>query len=338
MMTAEEFREAFQVEIGDLMARATRPYSVTSEEMALALYGSAKKYLPSSIACPGEKLSADAFTKSNASQENAQKRQAISELLASLSCDDLCLAVACAKGDDAAWEDFFRDYRGYLISIARAVTQDQGGAEQLADSTFAELYGLRESGGARVSKFSFYSGRGSLRGWLRAVVYQLSADIYRKNGRFVQTEDADDMERIPVAATPGNIGENEFVGQQYETAVCDSLKRAITQLEPRDRLIFAHYYYDEMTLKEIGKLFNVHEATVCRWLAKAQKRTRKLVEKSLSKDHNFNRRQVSEAIQIVAERADIPIGDYLIERVKSDRQVEEDAKRREGQALSLRLD
>ena len=36
------------------------------------------------------------------------------------------------------------------------------------------LYGLRESAGVRVSKFSFYSGRGSLRGWLRAVASAIS--------------------------------------------------------------------------------------------------------------------------------------------------------------------
>lgn len=336
-MTAEEFREAFGGEIGAVVARATRPYSVTSEEITLALYGSAKKYLASGADLYSETLSKTGDGDAGERWTGKAKAQ-VPEMLESLNADDLFLAVACAKGDESAWEDFFRDYRGYLVSIARTVTQDQGAAEQLADSTFAELYGLRESGGARVSKFSFYSGRGSLRGWLRAVVYQLSADLYRKTGRFVQTEEADDLERVPVPAAARDSGEVEFVGRQYEAAISESLKKAISQLDSRDRLLFAHYYYDEMTLREIGKLFGVHEATVCRWLAKAQKRTRKLVEKLLSTDHKFNRRQVSEALQVAADRADISIGDYLTERVASDRQVEEEAKSAEGQALSLRLD
>jgi len=58
-----------------------------------------------------------------------------------------------------------RDYRSYMVSVARTMTQDAGAAEQLADSTFAELYGLRESGGARSASFVLL-GRGSLRGWL----------------------------------------------------------------------------------------------------------------------------------------------------------------------------
>jgi RNA polymerase sigma-70 factor (ECF subfamily) len=327
MMTSEAFREMFEQEIDAVLARVTRRYSVSFDEMALALYGSSRKYISQVDRCAPDD-----------GQDLSDAKSGVAELLASVNSDDLCLAIACAKGDEPAWEDFFRNYRGYLISIARAVTQDQGGAEQLADSTFAELYGLRESGGARVSKFSFYSGRGSLRGWLRAVVHQLSADIYRKTGRFVQTEEADDLERIPMIPSSTASSEMEFVGQQYETAVSDALRRAIEQLEARERLLLAHYYYDEMTLKEISKLFGVHEATVCRWLSKAQKRTRKLVEKSLLKDHRFNRRQVADAIQLVAERADISISEYLMERVTSDRLAEEEAKSREGSALSLRLD
>ncbi|HEY6333016.1 MAG TPA: sigma-70 family RNA polymerase sigma factor [Blastocatellia bacterium] len=377
MMTAEEFREEFREQINGVLSRATRRYGVTFDEIASALYRTAKKHLKNNddsgadelaaTSCPGEVVGASRSTKASVSRlkpvrvspagipvefngkapgrtaplaiplKDSEAAAAVSEILATLNSDDLCLAVACAKGDEVAWEDFFRDYRSYLTSIARGVTQDQGAAEQLADSTFAELYGLPKSGGARVSKFSFYSGRGSLKGWLRAVVYQLSADIYRKTGRFVQTEDAGDLERLPVARGPES-GELGFAGEQYESAVSDSLRRALAQLEVRERLLFAHYYYDEMTLREIGKLFGVHEATVCRWLAKAQKRTRKLVEKSLSHDHHLSRRQVSDAIQVAAERSDMAIRDYLIERVASDKKSEQDAKMVEGRAFSLRLD
>ncbi|HXG66554.1 MAG TPA: hypothetical protein VNO70_15750, partial [Blastocatellia bacterium] len=140
-MTAEDFQKSFGREIGDALRRMQRRYSVTDEEMGGAFYASARKYLADTLE----------QTSGNPGPTPAA-RQAVTEYLASLNCDDLCLAVACAKGDEAAWEDFYREYRSYLIGIARTMTQDAGAAEQLADSTFAELYGLRESGGARVSK------------------------------------------------------------------------------------------------------------------------------------------------------------------------------------------
>ena len=184
------------------------------------------------------------------------RRASVADYCESINASDLCLAVACAKGDDAAWEDFYRDYRSYLINIARTMTQDAGAAEHLADSTFAELYGLRESGGARVSKFSFYSGRGSLRGWLRAVVFQLSADHHRQTSRLVQTEEPEDMDRLIFADdNPGarHARELPFIRERYREAVADALRRAIGELEDRERLLLAYYYYDEMTLREIGR-------------------------------------------------------------------------------------
>ncbi|HKY04536.1 MAG TPA: sigma-70 family RNA polymerase sigma factor, partial [Blastocatellia bacterium] len=93
----------------------------------------------------------------------------------------------------------------------------------------------------------------------------------------------------------------------------DALGRAISELEGRERLLLAYYYYDELTLREIGRMFEVHEATISRWLTKVQKRLRKLVEKSLARDHGFNRREVSEAIELAAEKMDINVREYLYE-------------------------
>lgn len=303
-MIAEEFQKAFRKEIDEILSRIERRYSVSSDEMGAALYASTKKYmgdvLEQTTANPGP---------------TAEARRASADYFVSLNLDDLCLAVACAKGDEKAWEDFYREYRSYLINIARTMTQDAGAAEQLADSTFAELYGLRESAGSRVSKFSFYSGRGSLRGWLRAVVFQLSADSHRQTSRLVQTDEPEDLERLARAPEPNEQGSAElaYIRERYRSAVTNALGKALNEIEPRERLLLAYYYYDEMTLREISGMFDVHEATISRWLAKIQKRVRKLVEKSLARDHGFNRREVSEAIELAAEQMDINVREYLVE-------------------------
>ena len=327
-MTVEEFQSAFKDEIGQLLARIQRRYSVSEDEMAGSLHASAKKYLAKTL---------EETTGNPGPTEEA--RSQLVEFLSSVNCDDLCLAVACAKGDDAAWEDFFRDYRSYMVNIARTMTSDPSAAEHLADSTFAELYGLRESGGARVSKFSFYSGRGSLRGWLRAVVFQLSADLYRQTSRFVQPEETEDMDRMvrsvdAVERVPSS--EVSFIGERYRAAVSDAFGRAIAELEARERLLLAYYYYDEMTLREIGRLFDVHEATISRWLTKVQKRTRKLVEKSLARDHRFNRREINEAIELAAEQLDLNVREYLFESASSETERDRPARTPTGDAIAPR--
>ena len=314
-MTVEDFQKAFNKEIREVAVRIRQPYSVGESELAAALHSSAKKSLAAMIE----------QTEGNPGP-TAEARQAVADYFATLNCDDLCLAIACAKGDEAAWADFYRDYRSYLVNISRTMTQDPGAAEQLADSTFAELYGLRESAGVRVSKFSFYSGRGSLRGWLRAVVFQLSADHHRQTSRLVQTDEPEDMDRLASADAAERMvaPEVSFINDRYRQGVADALRRAIAELEARERLLLAYYYYEEMTLREIGQLFEVHEATISRWLTKVQKRLRKLVEKSLARDHGFNRREVSEAIALAAEEMNLSVREHLFD--SADRAEDEPAK------------
>ena len=311
-MTVDEFQQTFETELHELLTRIEQRYSVTDAEMTGVVHASAKKYLADEL-----------LQTSGNPGPGAEARKTAVDYLSSLNANDLCLAAACAKGDDRAWEDFFREYRGYLLSVARTMTQDAGAAEQLADSTFAELYGLRETAGARVSKFSFYSGRGSLRGWLRAVVFQLSADHHRQTSRLVQTEEPEEMDRLAHAAEKPPIKSTtdlDFVRDRYRDSVAQALRRAIADLESRERLLLAYYYYDEMTLRDIGLLFDVHEATISRWLTKVQKHVRKLVEKSLARDHSFNRREVAESIELAAEQLDLTVGEYLLESVSADRE------------------
>src|SRR2546423_2826794 len=124
--------------------------------------------------------------------------RAVNEFVDGLRADDLCLVVACERGDDAAWHDLMEQYRATVLSAARAHSASEDAAEELAQSVWAELYGLRaRADGRPAGKLAYYSGCGSLGGWLRAVVGQLAVDRHRKSARLVQTEEAADLDRPP---------------------------------------------------------------------------------------------------------------------------------------------
>jgi hypothetical protein len=77
--------------------------------------------------------------------------QKLEQYLGALHLNDLALACACAQGRPEAWEHFVATYRGYLRAAAGAVLRCSAtspAACELADSLFAELYGLREEKGA----------------------------------------------------------------------------------------------------------------------------------------------------------------------------------------------
>ncbi|HKP71771.1 MAG TPA: hypothetical protein VJT82_02470, partial [Pyrinomonadaceae bacterium] len=123
--------------------------------------------------------------------------QEIEEFIDALRADDLCLVVACERGDESAWTDLMEQFRATVLSAARGASHSEDAAEELAQSVWAELYGLRERADGRMAgKLAYYSGCGSLGGWLRAVVGQLAVDRHRKSARLVQTEEAADFDRL----------------------------------------------------------------------------------------------------------------------------------------------
>ena len=109
----------------------------------------------------------------------------------SLRLTELALAHSCALGREAAWQRFLHVYRASLTQAAIAITGSETIGRDLADSLYAELYGLRDRDGERRSPLASYSGRGSLLGWLRTTLAQRHIDYHRRTRREAPLDDVD---------------------------------------------------------------------------------------------------------------------------------------------------
>src|SRR5258705_399375 len=104
----------------------------------------------------------------------------LTQYLSALHLQDLALACACAEGHANAWDYFVSAFRPYLRSAAAAILRcppDSPAARELADSLFADLYGLSDA--PNRSLFRYFHGRSSLKTWLRAVLAQRHVDSIR---------------------------------------------------------------------------------------------------------------------------------------------------------------
>lgn len=203
---------------------------------------------------------------------------------------DLELARRCAAGEPAAWDHFVREYRPVLYRAADALDPN-GGAREIADSLYAELYGLRSSGSERRSLLLSFSGRSSLATWLRAVLCQRFVDGLRARRR---------LEPLPVEES-AEVGEPIDPNQgRYFELVRQALGRAIGQLDGKDRLRLSYYYVQELTLAEIGRLLEEHEATVSRQLTRTRRALRQAVEHELREEAGLTDAQIAECIASVA--------------------------------------
>lgn len=243
---------------------------------------------------------------------------AINEFLDALHADDLCLIIACESGDENAWNDLVEGYGATVRSAARAASSNEDAAEDLAQSIWAELHGLKVRGDGRAAgKLAYYSGVGSLGGWLRAVVGQLAIDQHRKQARLVQTETEPEMDRLSrdshqgeqvfvtgrTSLNPEESLTNELAGADIEKA----LAKAIAELAAEDRLLLKLYYFDGLRLREAGAVLGVHEATASRRLSRVHSEVRQRVAAILMNEFGWTKSETDSSLAQVTARLEVDL-------------------------------
>jgi RNA polymerase sigma-70 factor (ECF subfamily) len=218
----------------------------------------------------------------------------VERYLEKLHLEDLALATACASGVDAAWDHFVREHRPSLYRAAGAIDR-HGGGRELADSLYAELFGLRERDGARQSLFRYFHGRSSLGSWVRAVLAQRHVDALRASRRLDPLPDDDGPGALKAAPNASDAAVSA-----YHLAMHAALTLAIAALVPRDRLRLACYYAQNMKLAAIGRLLGEHEASVSRHLTRVRGEIRVAVETHLRAVAGYDEVTVADCFRTVA--------------------------------------
>ncbi|HEY6394320.1 MAG TPA: sigma-70 family RNA polymerase sigma factor [Candidatus Binataceae bacterium] len=226
-----------------------------------------------------EELLAEAIHRSAASANPGN----IESYLAGLHAEDLALATACrASGAcgcsetkiDAAWNHLVEHYRPILYASARAIVRDDLRARELADSLYADLYGLEVRAGKRRSLLDYFHGRSSLRTWLGAVLAQRHIDSIRAAAR---TESLD----LHPQANAATADPPDPERSRYVDALGQAVVSALADLPPDDRMRLGYYYRHGLSLKEIGRIMGEHESSVSRKLNRARESLRDRIERSL---------------------------------------------------------
>jgi RNA polymerase sigma-70 factor, ECF subfamily len=274
-----------------LLSRAGDHYSLAVEFVMPRIKASLEKYLLRDV-------------------PNATSQQ-IGDFIDQLQAPDLCLAIACERGHADAWTDLVARYSTTVRSAARNAAGNEDAAEDLAQSIWAELHGLRiREDGRPASKLAYYSGRGSFAGWLRAVVAQLAVDQHRKQSRLVQTEDDSDFDRLTTGApdnqqVAGMISasanpEDALAHKRERIEMEAALSQAIKEMSDEDRLLVKLYYFDDLRLREAGAVLGVHEATASRRITRISGELRRRVEQILIQANGWSSAETQTAFAQVA--------------------------------------
>lgn len=141
-------------------------------------------------------------------------------------------------------------------------------------------------------KLATFDGRGSLRGWLKAVAARLEVDL-RRGTREDSTEDGL-LERL---LPPSSGLESELVTTEARTLLRGAMQAALERLPVRDRLWVQLHYLDGMTLSAIAELHGVAPSTVMRALRGAVEELKALVRSHLVDAHRLGTASVDSLVR-----------------------------------------
>jgi RNA polymerase sigma factor (sigma-70 family) len=219
----------------------------------------------------------------------ALDRGGVEGFIDALHAEDLGLALACQAGGSAPWEHFITSFRPALYASARAISGDEARGRELADSIWAEMYGMEVRDGRRRSILSYFHGRSSLMTWMRAVLAQRNVDYIRSQSRITPLDDHLEQ-TMDTGDDHGDTTGSERA--RYVAMLGKALDAALKSLAPRDRMRMAYYYRHDLSLKEIGRVMDEHESTVSRRLARTRDQLRLAIERTLHDGDKLSQDQI----------------------------------------------
>lgn len=252
-------------DISSLYARCTEAapnYGISPEDFRAALRMAVDKYL---------------FDHTNGTAPTAEQ---IRQFLGELQVTDLYLALACARGNEHAWWDFDQGYRRYIERIARHLASVETDAEEVIDSVYVELYGTRVVGDVRQSKFATYTGRGTLKGWLRTVVWHAVIDMHRARHDEISIDDwsesGGETHDRPGWRAEALGGEGAMLDriarERFQAATVAALDASFATLDDHEKLLLLYYHVENLKLREIARLVEEPASPLRRWFQRQSKR------------------------------------------------------------------
>ncbi|HEY0460869.1 MAG TPA: hypothetical protein VGC97_17165 [Pyrinomonadaceae bacterium] len=257
----------------------------------------------------------------------------LNDFLRQIQAEDLFLALACANGSERAWWEFDQQHRSYLERVARHLASTDIDAQEVVDTVYVELYGTRVVDGERVSKFSTYSGRGSLRGWLRTVIWHSLVDLHRASHDEVSldemTENVGEGFVHASFADASLGGEDEMIEQiakqRYKKATVSAIETAFASLDTHEKLLLLYYHVENLKLREIARMVEsqgsplrdwfqrksptreknpesrIHESTIMRWLEKSYAKVLQLFRTELRAKHELREDEIEICMELATQ-------------------------------------
>jgi RNA polymerase sigma-70 factor (ECF subfamily) len=226
------------------------------------------------------------------------------EQLASRHLDDLFLAFGCSIGDEAAIAAFDQ---GVLRDLPRALRRGDLDQAHLDDTRQQVATKLLARTGATPPAIVQYSGRGSLRSWVRVIAIRESGRLLA--GQAHERPVGDDA--LFDAVAHGVVPSESPLKEAYRLSFKRAFEESLAALSIHDRLLLRQHFLDELSIDRLATLHDVHRATAARWIAKLVERLLADTRSRLETELKLEPEELDSVLRLIQSCLDASIGRAL---------------------------
>ncbi|HEU0030637.1 MAG TPA: sigma factor-like helix-turn-helix DNA-binding protein [Kofleriaceae bacterium] len=146
-----------------------------------------------------------------------------------------------------------------------------------------------------------YSGRGALSRWLRVVAAREAGKVRRSDLAQTPVDD----ERLFDVLAPATDPALSAIKNDAARAFKQAFVAALAELDRRERTALRLHLLDGLTIDAIAPLYDVHRATVARWIANAKQAVLDRTRKRLMHELRLERDEVDSLIRLVHSRIEL---------------------------------
>lgn len=211
---------------------------------------------------------------------------------------ELALALACARGDAAAFTLFELEYFRGAEAVLAGMKLDADTRDEVRQEIRRKL--LVADGGP--PKIVGYAGRGTLHGLVKVVATRTAISLLRKRG--VESPGDDALLDAEGEADP----ELSFLQARYRPLFRAAFEEAVGALGPRERNLLRLHFLRNVTLDALAAMYGVHRATIVRQLAKIRDELDRATRNGLrEKLGGADAREIDGVMDLVRSRFDVSV-------------------------------
>ena len=185
-----------------------------------------------------------------------------------MTTNDQVYIDAILKGDASAFAVLVERYKDLVYTLALRMMKHKEEAEEAAQDTFIKVY-------KSLNKFK---GDSKFSTWIYRVAYNTCLDRLKKNKRQQYTVEINEYTEHQIKTLDNALDKMEAKEREQ------SIQECLAMLPSEDSFLLTLYYFEELSLDEIGKIVDLKPNNVKVKLFRSRKKLASILRKKLDNE------------------------------------------------------